>query len=418
MFMTASENRRFDIILWGASGFTGRLIAKYLLEHGPADLRWALAGRSESKLGKVREQLGACHEAARALPIVIGDSTDRSSLDAIARDAAVVCSTVGPYAKYGSELVAACVEARTHYCDLTGETPWIRRMIDAHHEAATNNGTRITHCCGFDSIPSDLGLYMLGEEFCRRGATLIEVRAYVGESRGGVSGGTIASMMGILEEAKKPEARRLLGDPYGLNPCGERTGPDKSDQLLVGFDKELEMWTAPFVMAAINTRVARRSMALRGYPFGRDFRYSEAMSTGAGLVACMRAVAVTFGLGAFLVSLKLPVIKGLVQRALPGPGEGPSQEQRESGFFVMRLIARGLDKDGQPLTLYGRVEGKQDPGYGETAKMLSESALCLAFDQDSLPDRGGVLTPSTAMGGVLLERLRAAGMVFEVRDSL
>ncbi|MDF1666854.1 MAG: saccharopine dehydrogenase NADP-binding domain-containing protein [Planctomycetota bacterium] len=411
--MTESTKRRFDIVLWGASGFTGRLVAQYLFDHGPKDLRWALAGRNKSKLETIRTGLGA---SADSIPILLGDSGDRESLIEMARETTVVCSTVGPYMKYGSDLVAACVETKTHYCDLTGETPWIRQMIDTHHEAAKQNGTRIVHCCGFDSIPSDMGVFMLGEEALRRGQTLNEIKAYVGEMKGGVSGGTVASLIGILEDAKNPEMRRVLGNPYGLNPAGETKGPDKSDQMSVGFDSDLKMWTAPFVMAAINTRIARRSLALRGHPYGKDLRYSEAMSTGRGSRGWLRAGMTTFGLGAFVVSLKLPLVNRLVHKFLPKPGEGPSKEDRENGFFVMRIIGKGEDKDGQPQTLFGRVEGKQDPGYGETAKMLSESALCLAFDQENLPKIAGVLTPSTAMGTVLLERLRRAGMVFEIRE--
>lgn len=413
--MTESTERRFDIVLWGASGFTGRLVAQYLFDHGPKNLRWALAGRNKSKLETIRTALG---ENADSIPILLGDSGDRESLLALARETTVVCSTVGPYMKYGSDLVAACVEAKTHYCDLTGETPWIRQMIDAHHEAAKQNGTRIVHCCGFDSIPTDMGVFMLGEEALRREWTLNEVKAFVGETRGGVSGGTVASMIGILEEVKNPELRRVFGNPYGLNPAGETKGPDKSDQMSVGYDSDLKMWTAPFVMAAINTRIARRSLALRGYPYGKEFRYSEAMSTGRGTRGWLRAGMTTLGLGAFVVSLKLPLLNRLVHKFLPKPGEGPSKEDRENGFFVMRFIGTGQDKEGQGKTLYGRVEGKQDPGYGETAKMLSESALCLALDKDQLPESGGVLTPSTAMGAVLLQRLRQAGMVFEIRETL
>lgn len=411
--MTESTKRRFDIVLWGASGFTGRLVAQYLFDHGPKDLRWALAGRNESKLETIRRELG---ENADAIPILLGDSADKESLIALARETTVVCSTVGPYMKYGSDLVAACVEAKTHYCDLTGETPWIRQMIDSHHSAAEQNGTRIVHCCGFDSIPTDLGVFMLGEEVLRRGSTLAEIKAYVGEMKGGVSGGTVASMIGILEDAKNPELRRVLGNPYGLNPTGETKGPDQSDQMGVGFDKDLKMWTAPFVMAAINTRIARRSLALRGHPYGKNFRYSEAMSTGRGSRGWLRAGLTSFGLGAFVVSLKVPLLNRVVHKFLPKPGEGPSKEDRENGFFVMRLIAKYEDKAGESQILFGRVEGKQDPGYGETAKMLSESALCLALDQEKLPEAAGVLTPSTAMGNVLLERLRQAGMIFEIRE--
>lgn len=411
--MAETKDRRFDIVLWGASGFTGRLVAEYLVAHGPKDLRWALAGRNREKLEGIRQDLGVNSDS---LPILIGDSGDQESLLALAAETRVVCSTVGPYMKYGSGLVAACVESKTHYCDLTGETPWIRQMIDQHHEKAKSEGTRIVHCCGFDSIPTDMGVFMLGEEFLQRGLRLHEIKAYVGETRGGVSGGTIASMIGILEEAKNPEHRRVLGNPYGLNPKGETKGPDKSDQMSVAFNNDLKQWTAPFVMAAINTRIARRSLALRGHPYGEGFRYSEAMSMGRGSKGWLRASFATFGLGAFVVSLKLPLINRVVHKLLPKPGEGPSREERENGFFVMRLIGKGQDKDGKEQLLYGRVEGKQDPGYGETAKMLSESALCLAFDDKEGCLQGGVLTPSTAMGTSLLERLRRAGMVFEVRE--
>jgi short subunit dehydrogenase-like uncharacterized protein len=413
--------RPYRWVLFGATGFTGRLVAEYLLAQAPADAPWAIAGRSRGKLEALRDELADRWPRARELPLLVADSGDRSSLDALAAAADVVATTVGPYATYGSELVGACVAAGTHYCDLTGEVHFIRRMIDAHHEAARERGARIVHCCGFDSIPSDLGTLMITDALEARGATPEAVRFYAGESRGGFSGGTIASMLALLDEAKRDrEVRRILGHPYALNPEGARQGPDGSDQTGVRFDEALGMWTAPFVMAAINTRVVRRSIALRGAPFGDGFRYSEVMSTGKGPAGLARATAIAAGLGGFLAATSVGPLRRQLEKRLPAPGEGPSEAARQAGYFVIRLIGRGRGPDGQRVEVRGKVAGNQDPGYGETAKMLGESAMCLALDGDRLPAApggGGVLTPATAMGTTLLDRLRAAGMTFEVEDA-
>ncbi|HJL16627.1 MAG TPA: saccharopine dehydrogenase NADP-binding domain-containing protein [Sandaracinaceae bacterium LLY-WYZ-13_1] len=413
---TRDRSRRFDVVLWGASGFTGRLVAEYLVRHyADTDLRLALAGRNEGKLEDVRRGLAAIDDRAADLPILTGDSFDRASLDAIAADAEVVCTTVGPYAKYGGELVAACVAYGTDYCDLTGETHFIRRMIDAHQDEAEKTGARIVHCCGFDSIPSDLGTLVVQDAFHERhGRYAEEVRFVAGESRGGVSGGTAASMIELLEEAAEDRSvRRILGDPYALNPEGERTGPDGSDQQGVRYDEDLDMWTGPFVMAAINTRIVRRSHALMGYPWGRDFRYSESMSFGGGPKGLLTSVVVTGVLGGVVAGSALPPVRVLLKKRLPKPGEGPSAEQREKGFFRVRLVAKGRDEAGNPATLRGLVEGQNDPGYGETAKMLGESAVCLALDGASLEAGGGIRTPASTMGLRLVERLRDAGMTFD-----
>ncbi len=410
-----APQRTYELILFGATGFTGRLVAEYLLAHGPEDLSWALAGRSESKLQQVRDLLAQDNPRAQDLPLVVADSLDTEAMDRIAQDCKVVCTTVGPYAKYGEPLAGACARAGTHYCDLTGETHFVRRIMEAHEATAQDSGARIVHCCGFDSIPSDIGTYMMGEAMKAHGAVLKQVRTFAGESKGTASGGTVASMLGILEDVKRdPSLRKVLGHPYGLNPEGERKGPDGSDQMGVKFDKALGMWTAPFVMAAINTRVVRRSNALRNYPFTKDFEYSEVMSTGKGPSGFMRAATMTGGLAAFMGAVQVGPLKSLLQaKVLPKPGDGPSKEQREAGFFVFRLLGTGLTPDGQTVKLRGRVEGTKDPGYGETAKMLGESALCLA--RDELQVGGGVWTPASAMGEALLTRLRSAGMVFEVK---
>jgi short subunit dehydrogenase-like uncharacterized protein len=409
--------RPYDLIVFGATGFTGRLVAEYLLGHAPSELRWAVAGRNPAKLETIKAELTAEYPAAASLDVLVADSMDAAAVARIAEQCKVVCTTVGPYAKYGALLVGACAVAGTHYCDLSGETHFVRQSMEANLTKAQETGACIVHCCGFDSIPSDIGTYMLGEAMAERGATLKQVRAFAGEMKGGPSGGTVASMANILDDIKKdPSLRKVVGHPYGLNPEGEREGPDKSDQMNVRFDKELGMWTAPFVMAAINTRVVRRSNALRKYPFGTDFRYSEAMSTGKGPRGMMRAAAMAGGLAGFFGAMHVGPIRGVLEdRFLPKPGEGPTKEERENGFFVFRLLATGETKAGQTIRLRGRIEGKKDPGYGETAKMLGESALCLA--QDDLPVGGGIWTPASAMGSLLLQRLRAANMVFEVKEA-
>jgi short subunit dehydrogenase-like uncharacterized protein len=414
------RSRPYDIVLFGATGFTGKLVAEYLAPRlADSDLRLALAGRDVAKLEAVRASLAAKTPRAAELPLLRADSADRASLDALAAQASVVCTTVGPYARYGAELVAACVAHGTDYCDLTGEVQFIRRMIDAHHAEAERTGARIVHCCGFDSIPSDLGTFMLQEAMrAKHGVPLDAVHFFAGESRGGVSGGTIASMLTLLEEAKRDRAvRRIVGDPYALVPDAPTRGPDGSDQRGVRHDAQLGMWTGPFVMAAINTRIVRRSNALLDYAYGEGFRYAEAMSTGKGAAGLFRATAMTAGLGAALGALQIAPLRSLLAKhVLPAPGEGPSAEAREKGFFVVRLVGEGRAGDGAKVLLRGRVEGKGDPGYAATARMLGESALCLALDGAKLDAPGGIRTPASTMGTALLARLRDAGMVFRVEE--
>lgn len=409
--MTARE---FDVVVWGATGFTGALVAEYLLARygDDAEFRWAIAGRDGNRLAALRESLGA---GAEALPSIVADSFDRASLDALAARTRVVLTTVGPYARYGSELVAACVGAGTHYCDLAGEAQWIRRMIDAHHESAVAAGARIVHACGFDSVPMDLGVWFLQREAERRfGRPCRAITMLVKATKGGVSGGTLASMLNLIEESRADrEVARTLVDPYGLNPRGERDGPDQRDQQDVRYDDTAGVWTAPFVMAGINTKIVRRSNALLGYPWGRDFRYREAVMTGKGLGGRLRGTALALGLGGFVLGASLAPTRALLKRfVLTKPGDGPDRDERESGFFDLRQFGV-VDAD---TTLRGRVTGDRDPGYGSTSKMLAECAVCLA--RDPIDSGGGVTTPAAAMGDALLERLQTnAGLRFEILDS-
>ncbi len=402
----------YDLILYGATGFTGRLVAEYLLQqYGlSGSLRWAIAGRNQQKLEEVRSQLGA-----EALPIVIADSLDKPSLVALAQQTRVVCTTVGPYAKYGSLLVEACAQNGTNYCDLCGEVQWMRRMIDQHHETAKANGAKIVHCCGFDSIPSDMGVYFLQKEAkTRTGAYCSQAKMRVKGASGGFSGGTYASLSNVLVEAEKdPSIFKVLLDPYGLNPQGERRGPDQVDLNKVAFDEDFQAWISPFVMATINTKVVRRSQALLGYPYGKDWRYDEATFNGSGFGNKITAHLMAFFINAINSAKPNSWFKKLLDRIFPKPGEGPSEAVREKGFFYLLFL--GKFANGTQIKV--KVIGDKDPGYGSTSKMLAESAVCLAKDRDQLPALEGVLTPSTAMGEALLQRLvKNAGLSFEVVD--
>ena len=415
--MTTQE-REFDIIVWGATGFTGRLTAEFLLERYGLDgtLRWALGGRNEKKLEEVRAGLERdCRVSTGSLPMILADAGDEASIRALAARTTVVCTTVGPYALYGSPLVAACAEQGTHYCDLTGEAHWMRRMIDAHETSARESGARIVFTCGFDCIPADLGTFFIQKEMqARHGVTASEIKFRVKGFSGGASGGTIASMINMLEEAGKDEAvMRIMRDPYALNPPSERSGPDGPEPFLPAHDPDFDEWTAPFVMGAIDTKVVRRTNALLEFAYGREFRYDEAMLMGGGPRGFIKASATAASIGAMMAAMSIGPVRRLLSPRLPAPGEGPSKEAREAGYFDIRFLAR--HPSDETRNLRGRVTGDRDPGYGSTSKMLAESAVCLALDD--LPSRPGILTPAAAMGEALLLRLQKnAGLSFSIES--
>jgi short subunit dehydrogenase-like uncharacterized protein len=400
----------YDVVLLGATGFTGSLVAEYLARNGGSQ-RLALAGRDVKKLEALKARLG------RDFPLLQVNTDDAASLERMVQATEVVCSTVGPYALNGSGVVAACVRNGKSYCDLAGEPQWIRRMIDAHHEQARTTGARIVHCCGFDSVPSDLGTWTL-QEFARRhhGAPASEMTFAVLAFKGGLSGGTFASMLELVHEAKNDSAvRQVLRDPYSLVPGGAG-GPDKPGSTPVGFDARLGRWTAPFMMAVVNERVVRRTNALAGYPYGRAFHYQELMTFRKGPKGLLLAHGMTNALRAFLVAGGIrPVRELLEKRVLPKPGQGPSAELREKGFFSIALLGQGTDSQGRKFQVRGKVAAQGDPGYSATAKMLGESALCLALDGPQ--GEGGVLTPAVAMGDRLTARLRRQGFTFEAETA-
>jgi len=406
--------REFDVIVWGASGFTGALVAEYLAQTYGVDgqLRWAIAGRNREKLQSVRHD---CVPAAQrdSLPILIADSGDAGSLADLVRRTSVICTTVGPYARYGTPLVAACAAAGTHYCDLTGEVQWMARVIPQFQQAAEASGARIVHTCGFDSVPFDMGTWFLQQQmFERHGVYARHVKGRVGRNRGTASGGTIASILNMLEEAgSDPTVRRQVADPYVLYPVGTPPGADGPDQRSAIYDADFGQWTSPFIMAAINTRVVRRSNALLGFPWGKDFRYDEATLNRSHYQATRNSLASGIG----MLALALGPTRRLAQRFLPAPGEGPGRAQREAGYYEIFFL--GIDPQDRGRDTVVKVSGNLDPGYGSTSRMLGEAAVCLA--QDPLSAGGGFWTPASALGEHYLQRLRGkAGLAFETIDSL
>lgn len=398
------SDREFDLVVFGATGFTGRLVAEYLAEQAREQpLRWAIAGRDRAKLEAVRAAIGA------DVAVLVADAMDEGAMRLLAQRTRVVLSTVGPFAQYGSALVAACAGEGTDYCDTTGEVQWIRAMIDAHHETAQRTGARIVHACGYDSIPSDLGTLALFDRVERdKGVKLERITHYAGEAKGGISGGTAASLIGVLEQASKdPALRRVLADPYSLNPAPRPSGPDERDSVAVRFDDAIGAWVGPFVMAAVNTRVVRRSNALMGFRYDEQFRYRELASTGRGVKGLFAAGVFSAALGSSIVALQSARIRAIVKgKVMTKQGEGPSRALIEAGFFVSRFIG-----EGPGVTARLTIRGKRDPGYGATSRMVAESALCLL--RDELTTAGGVLTPASAMGMKLVPRLERAGIRFE-----
>ena len=390
-------NKPFDIVVHGATGFTGRLVIEYLLQRYPAGsgVRWAMGGRSAGKLAAVRDEVGAPGNT----PLVVTDSADGASLQALIAQTRLGLTTVGPYQLYGNELVAACATSGVDYVDLCGEPAWMRKMIDAHEAGAKTSGARIVFSCGFDSIPFDLGVLLLQNEMkARFGTTANRVRGRVRKMKGTFSGGTAASLKATMAAAMgDPAVMDLLRNPFSLTPGFE--GPRQPSGNKPMLEESLGVWVAPFVMAAINTRNVHRSNYLLQHAYGADFVYDEMMITGAGEKgqAFANAVAADKSLGA---------------EGGPQPGEGPSRAEREAGFYDLLFI--GEDAAGHSLRV--GVKGDRDPGYGSTSKMIAESAVCL--QQDAAATAGGIWTPGAAMGLPLMARLQKnAGLSFAVETA-
>lgn len=403
--MPSNDTRLYDLVLFGATGFVGRLTAEQLAHRAPDGARIALAGRSRERLEAVRDGLP---HGASAWPVLIADSDDEDALRALAQSARVVVTTVGPYARYGLPLVRACAAAGTHYADLTGEVLFMRRSIDAAHETAQSTGARIVHTCGFDSVPSDLGVLALHREAEARGAGGLTDVEFVVSLVGGVSGGTVASLSEQVAELRRDRSQiGVVLDPYSLSP-------DPAREPNLGWQPDLHrprrhratrVFRGPFVMGAVNSRVVRRSNALFGHAYGRQLRYRESMATGTGVRGALAAVGLLVAVPLVIAGYWLSPTRRLLDRLLPSPGDGPSEALQTRGRFDVTITAR--TERGATLQLQISADG--DPGYRATAVMLSQAGLCLAFDGDRLPPIAGVLTPATAMGEPLIERLTAAG---------
>ena len=401
----------YQLIVYGATSFVGQLLTRYLFErHGVnGDLQWAIAGRSQSKLNELRQSLGS---AAQALPIVLADAADEAALTAMCQQTKVVVSTVGPYVLYGSTLVKVCAHTGTDYCDLTGEPQWIAQMIEQYEATAQKNGARIVHCCGFDSIPSDLGTYYLQQQANQQfGQACTRVKLRVKAIKGGMSGGTVGSMTEMIKEASHNAAlRKLMANPYALCPSSSQSKPKQPNLQFAEYDADAKAWSAPFIMAGINTKIVHRSNAISDYAYGQDFIYDETMLTGRGVVGGAMAVGAAIGMAGFVAAVALPPTRHVLERfILPKAGEGPTPKQQLNGFYDIRLF--GVTASGQGLT--AKVTGDRDPGYGSTAKMLGEAAVCLALEVSKEDKAGGFWTPSTVFGNKLIHRLtQYAGLSF------
>ncbi|GGL28948.1 saccharopine dehydrogenase family protein [Nocardia jinanensis] len=408
-----TDTREFDLVVFGATGFVGKLTAQYLLGAAPAGARIALAGRSADKLAAVRDEIGAADWG-----LIVADTTDQESMDALAARTTAVITTVGPYLRYGMPMVAACAKAGTHYADLTGEPLFIRDAIDNHHDEAARTGAKIVNSCGYDSVPSDLSVYQLYRRTVSDNTGELGDTTLIATLRGGVSGGTIDSGRAMMEAVAADRSKgAVLSHPYSLSPdksldpeVGRQT--DLTLQRARDIDPSLDGWLGTFVMAAHNTKIVRRSNGLLGWVYGKNFRYRETMGAGSSRLAPVIAAGISGGVVAGMAVGGLLSRSGagraVLDRILPAPGTGPSESTRESGWFRMRTYTQ----TSSGARYRADFAGLGDPGYKATAVMLGESGLALAFDEK--PELAGILTPAAAMGDALTERLRAAGMTIDV----
>lgn len=414
---TRDTGRDHDVVVHGATGFVGALTAEYLRDHAPPGSRIALSGRDRGRLLAARDDLG---EAAATWPVLVVDSLDHDDMARLAASTRVVATTVGPYRRLGLPLVEACAAAGTHYADLTGEVPFMRAAIDAADEVAGTTGARIVHACGFDSVPSDIGVLLLASHASAHDlGVLAEATLVLRAVRGGISGGTIDSVRGLVDDATGDRGlRRLLADPYALSPDRDLEpdrrpgGGRRADRDVIGVhhDARLGGWLGPHPMATVNTRVVRRSNALLDHGWGPDLRYREVVATGGLPFGPALAGGLAAGSAALAAGLAFPPTRAVLDRVLPDPGDGPDARTRRRGLFHVDVHA--TTSTGARLRCEIRVPG--DPGYGATRVMLGEAALALAGDPTVLPARAGVLTPATGIGHELARRLVAAGHDYRV----
>ncbi|MFZ2843891.1 saccharopine dehydrogenase family protein [Psychrobacter sp.] len=412
---TNSDKRDYAVVLYGATSFVGQITAHYLAEflanNKNGAVTWAIAGRDKEKLNELQSNL------ASKVDIIIANSDDAASLDVMTKQTQVIISTVGPYLKYGEPLIKSCVDNGTDYVDLTGEAIFIKDMMDKYQEAAKQSGARIVNSCGFDSIPSDLGVYFTQKQAKANFDSACDViHMRVKAAKGGLSGGTIASMATIFEEVGQDKSRRKqVANPYLLNDDKDTPKVRQNNVSKPEYDSEHKRWLAPFVMASINTRIVHRSNQLLGYEYGRDFKYDEAMWMKDGIKGKLSSYAMSAALLGFATAMIIKPSRELLSKhVLPKSGSGPSKEDQENGYFDIRLFGQTAKKD----SIATKVTGDKDPGYGSTSRMLSQAALCLSQDISKEEVGGGFWTPASAMGDKLLTRLEEhAGLSFEVVNS-
>ena len=409
------DNRPYAVVLYGATSFVGQITAKYLSQFlaDSNDVEWAIAGRDEEKLKKLQSEISDSG-SAKKVDIIIANSNDEASLDEMTKQAKVVISTVGPYLKYGEPLIKSCANNGTDYVDLTGEAIFIKDMMDKYQDTASQSGARIVNSCGFDSIPSDLGVYFTQQQAEKQFDEVCEkIHMRVKAAKGGLSGGTVASMATIFEEVGKDKSRRKqVANPYLLNDDADAPNVRQKNVSKPEYDSEHGRWLAPFVMASINTRIVHRTNQLTDYEYGREFKYDEAMWMKDGVKGQLTSYALSAGLFGFATTMMFKPSRELLSKhVLPKSGSGPSKSEQENGYFDIRFFGYTASND----SISTKVTGDRDPGYGSTSRMLAQSALCLAQDISHKDVKGGFWTPASAMGDKLIARLEEhSGLSFEV----
>lgn len=409
------DNRPYAVVLYGATSFVGQITAKYLSQFlaDSNDVEWAIAGRDEEKLKKLQSEISDSG-SAKKVDIIIANSNDEASLDEMTKQAKVVISTVGPYLKYGEPLIKSCANNGTDYVDLTGEAIFIKDMMDKYQDTASQSGARIVNSCGFDSIPSDLGVYFTQQQAEKQFDEVCEkIHMRVKAAKGGLSGGTVASMATIFEEVGKDKSRRKqVANPYLLNDDADAPNVRQKNVSKPEYDSEHGRWLAPFVMASINTRIVHRTNQLTDYEYGREFKYDEAMWMKDGVKGQLTSYALSAGLFGFATTMMFKPSRELLSKhVLPKSGSGPSKSEQENGYFDIRFFGYTASNN----SISTKVTGDRDPGYGSTSRMLAQSALCLAQDISRKDVKGGFWTPASAMGDKLIARLEEhSGLSFEV----
>lgn len=416
---------KYDVIVWGATGFTGQLCAEYF-STSCKSVKFAIAGRNRNKLEDVQRHI--LRTIGTNVDILSAQLDDPKSLDDLCMQAQVILSTAGPYTLLGTPLIEACLRNGVHYVDITGEVPWVRKVIDKYQDDAIRKQVKIVNCCGYDCIPADIGCMMAVNKMVSIGLDPKEVRLLVLDGKGAVSGGTIASMMEIMSQPASVLAE--ASSPFALCPRDQSTGSPSSpsdptsknaaaDQLWIRYDRTYSAWTMPYVMQFVDTRIVARSNALKLYKYGKNFVFSEGIVMPIqGFLGALTSALVTLGMGVASALFSFGPTRNLLKKYLPKPGEGPSKEMREKGYQTFALWGKGLDSSKQERLVYGglTVMGG-DPGYGQTSKMVCEAALCLVEDKELLPKTFGILTPSAAFGEVIVPRLKKVGVDFFFADS-